>query len=83
MRSFNKTFQQSTTTHYQNTRPASSFQLRKRDFKTEKFEQFSIINKCLKDWNQLQNYLKTNYKDIKRSELKIMVTNHLLIQYIT
>ena len=51
MTSFNKIFQQSTTTHYQNTRSASSFQLRKRDFKTEKFGRFSIINKCLTDWN--------------------------------
>ena len=36
MTSFNKIFQQSTTTHYQNTRSASSFKLRKHDFKTEK-----------------------------------------------
>ena len=83
MTSFNKIFQQSTTTRYQNTRSASSFQLRKRDFKTEKYGRFSIINKCLSDWNQLQKHLKTNFKDIKRSELKTVVTNHLLKQYIT
>ena len=61
MTSFNKIFQQSTTTHYQNTRSASNFQLRKHDFKTEKYGQFSIINKCLSDWNQLQKHqiLKT------------------------
>ena len=70
MTSFDKVFQQSTTTYYQNTRSASSFQLRKHDFKTEKYGQFSVINKCLSDWNQLQKYLKTNFKDIKHSELK-------------
>ena len=48
---------------------------------TLKFEQFSIKNKCLTDWNQLQKYLKTNFKDIKRSEFKNIVTNHLLKQY--
>ena len=37
MTSFDKIFQQSATTSYQNTRSASSFQLRKRDFKTEKY----------------------------------------------
>ena len=60
-----------------------SFQLRKHDFRTKKYGQFSIINKCLSDWNQLQKHLKTNFKDIKRSELKTIVTNHLLKQYIT
>ena len=37
MTSFDKKFQQSTTTHSQNTRSASSFQLKKHDFKTEKY----------------------------------------------
>ena len=59
-----------------------SFQLRKHDFKTKKYGQFSIINKCLSDWNQLQKHLKTNFKNIKCSELKTIVTN-LLEQYIT
>ena len=83
MTSFNKIFQQSTTTHYQNVRSASSFQLRKCDFKTEKFGQFSVINKCLTDWNQLQKHLKTNFKDIKLCELKTIITINLLTQYIT
>ena len=83
MASFNKIFQQSTITRDQNTRSASSFQLRKHDFKTEKYGRFSIINKCLSNWIQLQKHLKTNFKDIKRSELKTIVTNHLLKQYIT
>ena len=76
MTSFDKTFQQSTTTRYQNERSASSFQLRKGDFKTEKYGRLS-------NWNQLQKHLKTNFKDIKRSELKTIVTNHLLKQYVT
>ena len=83
MTSFNEISQQSRTACYQNTRSASSFQLRKHDFKTEKYGQFSIINKCLSDWNQLRKLLKTNFKDIKRSEIKTIVTNHLLKQYIT
>ena len=84
MTSFDKIFQQSTTARYQNTRSASSFQLRKHDFKTEKYGPFSIINKCLlSDWNQLQKHLKTNFKGIKRFELKTIVTDHLLKHYIT
>ena len=80
---FDRIFQQSTTTSYQNTISASSFQLRKRGFKTEKNGQFCTIYKSLLDWNQLQKHLKINFKDIKRSELKTIVTNHLLKQYIT
>ena len=38
-------FQQSTTIRYQNTRSACSFQLRKGDFLTEKYGQFSMKNK--------------------------------------
>ena len=83
MTSFNEIFQQFRTTRYQNTRSASSFQLRKQCFQTEKYGQFSIINKCLSDWNQLQEHLKTNFKDIKRSEIKTIDTNHLFKQYIT
>ena len=79
MTSFNKISQQSTTTRYQNTRSASSFQLKKHDFRTEKYGRFFITNtKCLSDWNQLQNHLKTHFKDIKQSELKTIDTNHLL-----
>ena len=44
MASFDKIFQQSTTTRYQNTRSAGSFELRKRDFKTEKYGRCSMIN---------------------------------------
>ena len=78
MISFNEISQQSTTARYQNTRSASSFQLRKHDFKTEKYGRFSIINtKCLSDWNQPQSHLK-KFKDIKQSELKTIGTNHLL-----
>lgn len=55
MASFHKILQQSTTTQYQNTWSASSFVLRKRDFKTEKYGRFSIVNKCLSDLNQLKS----------------------------
>ena len=39
MTSINTIFQHSATTHYQNARSANSYQLRKHDFKTEKFGQ--------------------------------------------
>ena len=52
MTSFDKIFQQSTTTRSQNTQSVSSFPLKKCDFKTEKYGRFSIISKCLSDWNQ-------------------------------
>ena len=45
--SFDKIFQQSTTTTLlpkQNKRSASTYQLRKPDFKTEKYGRFSIIS---------------------------------------
>ena len=49
-----------------------SFQLRKHDFRTKKYGQFSIINKCLSDWNQLQKHLKTNFIDINLMSLKFV-----------
>ena len=75
-------FQQSKTTCYQTTRlaTASSLQLRKCNFKTLKYGWFSTINKCLSNWNQLQKHLKTDFKEIKCSELKTIVTNHILSQ---
>ena len=83
MTSSDKTFQQSITTYYQNTRSASTFQLRKHNFKTEKFGRFFITSKLLSDWNQLQKHLKANFKDVKCFELKTIITNQLLKQYIT
>ena len=40
MTSFDKIFQQSTATHYQNIRSGSTFQPRKSDFKIEKYGRF-------------------------------------------
>ena len=68
--SFNEIFQQSRTARYQNARSATTFQLRKRDFKTEKYGLFSRINKCLSNLNQLQKTIKANLRNIKRYELK-------------
>ena len=64
-----------------NTRSFNTHQLKKRDFKTEKYGPFSILRKCLSDWNLLQNALKTNFKKIKCSEIKTLVTNHFLDKY--
>ena len=66
MKSFDKIFQQPTTTYYQDTRSASTLQLKKCDFRTEKYQQFSIINKILSDWNQLKK------KFLKKQILKTL-----------
>ena len=47
----------------QNTRLIDAHQLKRRDFKTEKKDSFSILNKYLSDWNLLQNTLKTHSKN--------------------
>ena len=86
MISFNEISQQSTTTRYQNTRSASSFQLRKHDFKTEKYGRFSIINtKCLSDWNQSQSHLQKNLKTLNNlnSKLLAQIISSNTEQYIT
>ena len=67
MKSFNTTFKQTETNQFYNTRSFNTHQLKKRDFKTEKYDHFSILSKCLSDWNLLQNVLKTNFKKIKKS----------------
>ena len=61
MKSFNTTFKQMETNQFYNTRSFNTHQLKRRDFKTEKYGRFSILSKCLSDWNLLQNDLKTNF----------------------
>ena len=61
MKSFNATFKQMETNQFYNTRSFNKHQLRKRDFKIEKYGRLSILSKCLSDWNLLQNALKTNF----------------------
>ena len=81
MKSFNTTFQQMESDQFYNTRSFNTHQLKKWDFKTEKYGRFSILSTCLSDWNLLQNDLKTNFKKIKRSEIKTLVTNHFVDKY--
>ena len=71
------------TNQFYNTRSFNKHQLKKQDFKTEKYGCFSILSKCLSDWNLLQNDLKTNFKKFKPSEIKTLVTNHFLDKYAT
>ena len=81
MKSFNNTFKQVETNQFHNTRSIVTHQLLKRhDFKTEKYSCVSILNKCL-SWNLLQNVLKTNFKKVELSEIKTLLTNHLLDKY--
>ena len=69
------------TNQFYNTRSFNAHQLKRRDFKTKKCGYFSILSKCLSEWNLLQNALKPNVKKIKRSEIKTLVTNHFLDKY--
>ena len=78
MKSFNTTFERMETNQFHNTRSFNTHQLKRRDFKTEKYGRFSILSKCLSDWNLLQNALKTNLKKMKHSGIKTLVTNHFL-----
>ena len=81
MKSFNTTFKRMESSQFRNRRSFNTHQLKRRDFKTEKYGRFSILSKCLSDWNLLQNDLKTNFKKITRSEIKTLVTNHFLDKY--
>ena len=77
----NTTFKQMDTNQFYNKRSFNTNQLKKRDFKTEKYGPFSILSQSLSDWNLLQNDLKTNFKKMKCSEIKTLVTNHFLDKY--
>ena len=81
IKSFNTTFKRMETDQFHNAISFNTHQLKRRDFKTEKYGCFSILSKCLSDWNLLQNDLKTNFKKITRSEIKTLVTNHFLDKY--
>ena len=61
--------------------PLISQQLKKRNFETEKYGRFSILSKCLSAWNLLQTALQSNFKKIKRLEIKTLITNHFLDKY--
>ena len=80
-KSFNTTFKQMKTNQFHNTRSINTHQLKRRTFKTEKYDRFSILSKGLSDWNLLHKGLKTNFKKIKRSEIKALVANHLFEKY--
>ena len=75
---FKQDFKPMETNQFHNTRSFNTHQLKRQDFKTEKYGCFSILSKCLSDWNLLQNALKTNFKKMKHSEIKTLVTNHFL-----
>ena len=81
LKSFDTTFKQMETNQFYNRRSFNTHHLKRRDFKTEKYGRFSILRKFLSDWNLLQNALKTNFKKIKCSEIKTLVTNHFLDKY--
>ena len=49
LKSFNTTFKQMETNQFHNTRSVNTHQLKRRDYKTEKYGHFSILNKCLSD----------------------------------
>ena len=61
IKSFNTTFKRMETDQFHNAISFNTHQLKRRDFKTEKYGCFSILSKCLSDWNLLQNDLKTNF----------------------
>ena len=50
MKSFNTIFKQMDANQFHNTRSFNAHQLKKWDFKTEKYGPFSILIKCLSDW---------------------------------
>ena len=76
MKSFNTTFKRMETDQFHNTRSFNTHQLKRRNFKTEKYGHSSILSKCLSAWNLLQNVFKTNFKKIRKKE-KIQKSKHL------
>ena len=81
MKSFKTTFKRMKNNQFHITRSFNTHQLKRCDFRTEKYGRFCILSKCLSDWNLLQNALKTNFKKIKRSEIKTLVTNYFIGEY--
>ena len=59
MNSFNTTFKRMETNQFHNSRSFNTHQLKRRDFKAEKYWRLSIMSKCLSEWNLLQNALRT------------------------
>ena len=63
------------------TRSSSTYQLKVKNFKTEKrYGRKSIVNKCSLDWHNFQKTLKQNFQMMKRSELKTNIKSYFLKQ---
>ena len=56
--SFNNKFHASKLSLNHTTRSSSTYQLKKKNFKTERYGHKSMVNKCTLDWNNLQKILK-------------------------
>ena len=62
-------------------RSSFTYQLNVNNFKTERYDRKSIMNKCTLDWNNLQKILKQTFPMMKRSDLKTNIKNYFLKQY--
>ena len=80
LRSFNDKFHPSKLPLNHTTRSSSTYQLKVNNFKTERYGNNSIVNKCKLDWNNLQKILKQNFQMMKRSDLKTNIKNYFLKQ---
>ena len=67
------------TNHFHCIRSFNTHQLKRRDFKAEKYGRFSILSKPLSDWNLLQNALKTNFKKLNVQKSKYLSQTTSLI----
>ena len=61
--SFNDKFHPSKLPLNHTTRLSSTYQLEVNNFKTERYDYKSIVNKCILDWNNLQKYQNKLPKD--------------------
>ena len=79
--SFNDKFHPSKLSLKHTARSSSTYQLNVNNFKTERDDRKSIMNKCTLDWNNLQKILKQNFQMMKRSDLKTNIKKYFLKQY--
>ena len=60
------------------TRSSSTYQLKVKNFETERCGGKSILNKCTLGWKNLQKILTQNFQMMKRSDLKTDIKNLVL-----
>ena len=80
--SFHDYFKQTTEVHSMRTKSASSGCIHVTSCNTTRYGLNSVARKCIDDWNKISKSLSLNLLTIPRTNLKAIISSHLLQSYL-